>query len=163
MTTDQFLTIQSIAEELLKRGWWLATAESCTGGGIAAALTAVPGSSRWFAGGLVTYAVPWKERLLGVPHATIAQCGVVSEETVAAMLRGLQERHGVQAGVAVSGIAGPGGAEPGKPVGTVVVGACAGAARRVETCHFDGDREAVRASAVARGLAMLERLLRENP
>ncbi|MBR4125855.1 MAG: CinA family protein [Victivallales bacterium] len=151
--------IQHIADELLRRGWWMATAESCTGGGIASALTAVPGSSQWFAGGLVTYIIPWKERLLGVPVATIEEFGVVSEETVQAMLQGLQVKQGVQAGIAVSGIAGPTGAEPGKPVGTVVVGVCAGSTFVVETCHFSGDREMVRSSAVVHGIKMLEQVL----
>ena len=154
-------TIEAIAGELMRRGWWMATAESCTGGGIASALTAVPGSSQWFAGGLVTYIIPWKERLLGVPADTIETFGVVSEETVSAMLQGLQSEQGVQAGIAVSGIAGPTGAEPGKPVGTVVLGVCAGNARVVETCHFTGDREAVRTAAVIHGIAMLEKLFSE--
>ena len=151
--------IQAIADELLKRGWWLATAESCTGGMIAEALTAVPGSSQWFAGGLVTYTIPWKERLLGVPPRTIEEFGVVSEDTVRAMLQGLREIHKVEAGIAVSGIAGPTGAEPGKPVGTVVVGAYAGPEMQVETCHFSGGRDEVRFSAVCHGIAMLENLL----
>ena len=155
--------IHCIAEKLLQQGWWMATAESCTGGGIASALTAVPGSSGWFAGGLVTYSIPWKERLLGVPSATIEDFGVVSEETVSAMLQGLLEKHGVQAGIAVSGIAGPTGAEPGKPVGTVVLGACVNGTQQVETCHFTGDREAVRTAAVAHGIAMLAKLLLDIP
>lgn len=156
-------TIEAIAGELMRRGWWMATAESCTGGGIATALTAVPGSSQWFAGGLVTYSIPWKERLLGVPADTIEKFGVVSEETVSAMLQGLQTTQGVQAGIAVSGIAGPTGAEPGKPVGTVVLGVCAGDTQMVETCHFTGDREAVRAAAVIHGIAMLKKLFSEIP
>ena len=152
-------TIQTIAEALLKRGWWLATAESCTGGMIAEALTAVPGSSQWFSGGLVTYTIPWKERLLGVPPRIIEEFGVVSEETVRAMLQGLWEIHKVEAGIAVSGIAGPTGAEPGKPVGTVVIGAYAESEMWVETCHFSGGRDEVRACAVRQGIAMLGRLL----
>lgn len=143
----------------------MATAESCTGGMIAAACTGLAGASRWFDGGLVTYAIPWKERLLGVEEETVRLHGVVSEAVVAQMLRGLRERHGVQAGVAVSGIAGPGGAEPGKPVGTVAVGAFAGEATVVEMRHFPGDRGEVRQAAVERALGLLLRLLRasQNP
>ncbi len=152
--------LPAIAECLLRRGWRMATAESCTGGMIAAACTDLAGSSQWFDGGLVTYAVPWKERLLGVEEETVRVHGVVSEAVVAQMLRGLRERHGVQAGVAVSGIAGPGGAEPGKPVGTVAVGAFAGETAVVEMRHFAGDRGRVRQSAVECALGLLLRILR---
>ena len=163
MTPETLQKILPIATELLKRNWLMGTAESCTGGMVATALTAVPGSSAWFAGALVTYAVPWKERLLGVPHEIIENQGVVSEPTVLAMLQGLRTRLGLDAGVAVSGIAGPGGAEPGKPVGTVVIGVFAGDCRKCETCHFSGDREAVRCAATEHALLMLERTLREIP
>lgn len=155
--------LHAIAGALLSRGWLLATAESCTGGAIATACTDIPGSSAWFAGALVTYTIPWKERLLGVPHALIAHAGVVSLEVVGAMLDGLRASHGIQAGIAVSGIAGPTGAEPGKPVGTVVVGAFAGDARRVEVCHFTGDREGVRSATVSEGLRLLLGLLEALP
>ena len=137
---------------LCDRGWQMATAESCTGGAIATACTDIPGSSAWFAGAMVVYTVPWKEKFLGVPAETIENHGVVSEAVVAAMLEGLRERTGVQCGIAVSGIAGPTGAEPGKPVGTVVVGVMAGGTVRVTTRHFPGDREAVRAGVVAFGI-----------
>ena len=152
--------IDAIAEELLRRKWHMGTAESCTGGGIAAALTDKPGSSAWFAGGLVVYTIPWKEGLLDVPPATIAAYGVYSQETVAAMLDGLQKRHGLQAGIAVSGIAGPGGAEPGKPVGTVFLGACAGPQRVFLHATYGGDRSTVRQQAVADGIHLLAALLR---
>lgn len=149
----------AIAESLQARKWMMATAESCTGGMIAAELTALPGASGWFAGALVTYSIPWKERLLGVPAEVIGQYGVVSAETVQAMLEGLRQRYDVEAAIAVSGIAGPGGAEPGLPVGTVYLGACAGADCRVERFNFDGDRDTVRSSAVSAGLKMLAELL----
>ncbi|MBQ4480892.1 MAG: CinA family protein [Victivallales bacterium] len=151
--------ITAIADELLKRGWWLATAESCTGGMIAETLTAVPGSSRWFAGGVVSYTVPWKERLLGVPSETIERFGVVSEETARAMVAGLG-RLGAQAGMAITGIAGPTGAEPGKPVGTVCIAAMAGDHMLARTCHFPGGRDEVRRAATRRALEMLEGMLR---
>ncbi len=152
--------LPAIAGCLLRRGWRMATAESCTGGMIAAACTDLAGSSRWFDGGLVTYAVPWKERLLGVEEESVRLHGVVSKTVVAQMLRGLRERQDVQAGVAVSGIAGPGGAEPGKPVGTVVVGAFAGETAVVEMRHFPGGRGQVRQAAVGCALGLLLRLLR---
>ena len=151
-----------IAQELLRRGWMMATAESCTGGAVAAACTDIPGSSAWFAGALVTYTVPWKVKYLGVPQRVVDEAGVVSEEVVSAMLDGLRRECGVQAGIAVSGIAGPTGAEPGKPVGTVVVGVDAGARRYVEMCHFPGDREGVRAAVVAFGVRKLREMLRET-
>ena len=151
--------ISAIADELLKRGWWLATAESCTGGMIAEALTAVPGSSRWFAGGVVSYTVPWKERLLGVPPETIERFGVVSEETARAMADGLVNTQGTQAGIATTGIAGPTGAEPGKPVGTVCIAVRAGEQVLARTCHFPGGRDEVRRAATRRALEMLKEKL----
>ena len=148
--------IQAIADELLKRGWWLATAESCTGGMIAEALTAVPGSSGWFAGGVVSYTIPWKERLLSVPSSIIEQFGVVSEETARAMVDGVVTGQGVQAGMATTGIAGPTGAEPGKPVGTVCIAVRAGERALVKTCHFSGGRDEVRHAATRQALEMLQ-------
>lgn len=155
-------TLGKVADALASRGWMLATAESCTGGGIAAACTDLPGSSTWFAGAFVTYSTSWKERFLGVPHDTVERHGVVSEEVVSAMLDGLVARTGVQCAIAVSGIAGPGGAEPGKPVGTVVLGVQAGASREVETLLFQGDRQAVRQATVKTALGKLARMLGKN-
>ncbi len=137
----------------------MATAESCTGGLVAAACTELPGSSQWFDGGLVTYATPWKIRLLGVPQETVQTHGVVSLPVVEAMLAGLQTLHGVQAGIAVSGIAGPGGALPHRPVGTVALGAFAGERRQCLLLHFPGDRHQVRLSAARRVLQLLQEQL----
>ncbi len=153
--------IEVIASELVRRNWQMATAESCTGGGIAAALTARPGSSQWFAGALVTYAIPWKIRLLGVKPEIIDEFGVVSAETVTAMLQGTLDNYQVQAAIAVSGIAGPTGAEPGKPVGTVFVGAATSHHCQVLEMHYQGDRDAVRQQAVQTGLELLARLLEQ--
>ena len=141
----------------------MATAESCTGGLVAAACTEVPGSSQWFDGGLVTYATAWKERLLQVPAETIRLHGVVSPQVVEAMLLGLERLDGVQAAVAVSGIAGPGGALPGKPVGTVALGAAAGPLRKTLLLHFPGDRTAVRLAAARQCLRLLLSLLETSP
>lgn len=140
---------------LVKRQLVMATAESCTGGGIAQTLTAIPGSSEWFVGGVVTYANEWKQNFLGVSAETLATVGAVSEPTVHQMLDGLRDRCGVPAGVAVSGIAGPGGGTPDKPVGTVVIGAFAPGWKVVRTMHYPGRRDAVRQRAISGCLNLL--------
>lgn len=147
---------------LRERGLVMATAESCTGGGIAAALTEIPGSSEWFAGAVVTYANEWKTRLLGVPAETIAKHGAVSEETVQAMLNGLVANYDVPVGIAVSGIAGPGGGTAEKPVGTVVVGAIGPGWREVRSMHFNGLRDTVRMRSANAGMNLLIEHLLEN-
>lgn len=150
---------RELGEKALARRAVLATAESCTAGGIAYAITEVPGSSAWFSRGFVTYANEAKTEMLGVDPAMIAEFGAVSEQVAGAMARGAVERGGVDFSVAVSGIAGPGGAVPGKPVGTVCFGygfreaGCAAA--RTETLHFEGDRRAVREQTVEAALAGL--------
>ena len=111
--------VLALADALRRRGWHLATAESCTGGLIAAACTAVAGSSDWFERGFVTYSNAAKTEMLGVDPGLIAAHGAVSDAVAQAMARGAVERAGVDLGVAVTGIAGPGGATPGKPVGLV--------------------------------------------
>ncbi len=131
----------------LARGAMIATAESCTGGLVAAAITSVAGSSAWFERGFVTYSNAAKEEQLGVPRATIESHGAVSEETARAMARGAA-RGRAQWSVAVTGVAGPDGGSAAKPVGTVWF-AWAGPGR-LETLgrHFDGDRTAVREASV---------------
>lgn len=141
---------------LAARGWRVACAESCTAGGIAYALTSVPGSSAWFERGWVTYSNAAKHEELGVPVALIEGLGAVSVPVVRAMALGALGRSGADLVLAVSGIAGPGGGVPGKPVGTV----CLGWARRfgeaievrVATRHFVGDRAAVRSAAIVAAL-----------
>jgi len=142
---------------LLVRNEFVATAESCTGGWIAKALTDVAGSSQWFGEGLVTYSNEAKHRLLGVPLKLLAAGGAVSESVVRAMALGVLERSGAHRAVAVSGIAGPGGAVPGKPVGTVwlcwsVRRSRGGAHLRTALHHFRGDRESVRRKTVGAAL-----------
>ena len=144
MPPDCITAAQYLGKILLAKGLVMATAESCTGGGIAHALTAIPGSSEWFVGGMVTYANEWKHNYLGVKNKTLETYGAISEETVHEMLNGLCIRCGVPAGVAVSGIAGPGGGTPEKPVGTVVIGAFAPGWRSVRTMHYNGLRDTVR-------------------
>jgi len=141
---------------LAERGLTVATAESCTGGGVAAALTDVPGASAWFPGALVTYANEWKTQLLGVPKQTIDTHGAVSEQTVHAMLDGLLSTYHTDLGIATSGIAGPSGGTPAKPVGTVVVGVAANKAwREVKTFHFNGLRDSIRARTASTAINLL--------
>ena len=149
-----------LADALRARGWRLATAESCTGGLIAAACTAVAGSSDWFERGFVTYSNAAKCELLGVDPALIATQGAVSEAVVRAMAEGAVRRAGVELGVAVTGIAGPGGATPGKPVGMVWLALAQREAAghvqvRAERLQLDGDRASVREQTVRRALRRL--------
>lgn len=136
------------------------TAESCTGGWIAKTLTDIAGSSQWFTEGFVTYSNESKVLRLKVPSTVLKRSGAVSEATVRAMARGALERTGAQLAVAVTGIAGPDGAVPGKPVGTVWLGWAARRGKRIsvaaELKHFRGGRDAVRRKAVR---AALEGLL----
>jgi nicotinamide-nucleotide amidase len=149
----------ALGDALRARGWRMATAESCTGGLIAAACTSVAGSSDWFERGFVSYSNEAKTELLGVDAAQVAAHGAVSEPVARAMALGALERARVALAVAVTGIAGPGGAVPGKPVGTV----CLALARRVdgqpvlrsERLQLDGDRTAVREATVRAALAWL--------
>jgi len=147
---------REIGRLLVRKGWTLAVAESCTGGLLGFRVTRVSGSSRYFAGGIVAYANRIKTAWLGVPAAGLAREGAVSAGTARAMARGVRERMGVEVGAAVTGIAGPGGGGPGKPVGLVFValaypGACV--ARRFV---FEGDRAAVRQAAAEAALRMLK-------
>jgi nicotinamide-nucleotide amidase len=151
-----------LGRALHSRGWRLATAESCTGGWIAKALTDVAGSSQWFDGGVVAYSNAAKIALLGVASDVLAAHGAVAEETVRAMAEGARSRFAVDLAVAVSGIAGPDGGSADKPVGTVHF-AWAGpggvtAARRI----FAGDRETVRRLTVALALQRLVELVSED-
>ena len=142
-------TLATLAEQLTQRGWMLATAESCTGGWIAKCCTDVVGSSAWFDRGFVTYSNAAKQDMLGVRAETLAQYGAVSEAVVAEMATGALRHSQAHIAVAVSGIAGPSGGSPEKPVGTV----CFAWAMRngevlTKTCQFAGDREAVRWQSV---------------
>ena len=154
---------QQVGDALLARGWLFATAESCTGGGIAAALTDIAGSSQWFERGFVTYSNQAKQDMLGVRDETLASHGAVSESTVREMVLGALAQSRAQVAVAVSGIAGPGGATPDKPVGLVYLAwSIAGDEPRISTRHFDGDRSAVRAQTVTCALQGVLELLNER-
>jgi nicotinamide-nucleotide amidase len=147
--------VEALAEALRRRGWRLATAESCTGGLVAAACTQLAGSSDWFERGFVTYSNAAKTELLGVDAALIAAHGAVSEAVALAMARGALQRAPVDLALAVTGIAGPGGAVPGKPVGTVWLAWGTAAGVQSERLQLDGDRDAVRAASVRAALARL--------
>ena len=145
-----------VLESCRARGLTLATAESCTGGLVAAALTAIAGSSDVVERGFVTYSNAAKAELLGVPTQLIADKGAVSAEVAAAMAAGALIRARVGLAVSVTGIAGPGGATPGKPIGLVYFGLVRqGAATRTEQRVFAGDRAAVRAQALRLALELL--------
>ena len=144
-----------LADALRGRGWRLATAESCTGGLIAAACTDAAGSSDWFERGFVTYSNAAKTELLGIDPALIAAHGAVSEAVARAMVAGTLARAPVQLAVAVTGIAGPGGAMPGKPVGTVWLAWGTAVGVQAERLQLDGDRAAVRAGTVQAALRRL--------
>lgn len=141
-------------------GQMLGCAESCTGGWIGKLLTDIPGSSGYFAGGAVTYTNASKHALLGVADATLDQHGAVSGEVALEMVAGVMQRLGASVAVAVTGIAGPSGATPGKPVGTVwIAWQSRGSAGRAKVFRFDGDRDAVRRQAVAVALAGVQEIL----
>ncbi len=133
----------------------LATAESCTGGLIAHRLTNVPGSSDYFAGGVVTYANDAKMALLGVRAETLAAHGAVSEAVAREMVEGVRRRLTADYGVACTGVAGPGGGSPEKPVGLVYIGVAGPGGTRIEPCQFQGDRMSIKQQTADRALALL--------
>ena len=146
----------ALAQALLNRGLKLASAESCTGGLIAAACTSVAGSSDWFERGFVTYSNESKTEMLGVDARMIGTHGAVSREVAQAMAEGALTHSRADLAVAVTGIAGPGGATPGKPVGTVWLAVAQRAgATNTELLMLSGDRAAIREQTVQRALACL--------
>lgn len=149
---------QQIGQQLKARQWRVGTAESCTGGMLAAAITDVAGSSAWFDEGLVTYANHSKQRLLGVPADMLAAVGAVSQPVVEAMVTGIQSR-GAEVAIATSGIAGPEGGSEDKPVGTVWFGWALPGQLHSECQVFAGDRAAVRIQATEFALRRLLQLL----
>ncbi len=151
-----------VGEVLLGRKSMLACAESCTGGWVAEVVTATGGSSQWFERGYVTYSNAAKQELLGVKAETLRQDGAVSEAVVREMAAGALRRSHAQAALAISGVAGPSGGSPGKPVGTVCFAwVLQGGEPTTETMHFSGDREAVRKQSVVHALRGLLRRLSE--
>ncbi|HQZ02581.1 MAG TPA: nicotinamide-nucleotide amidohydrolase family protein [Thauera sp.] len=153
MDTELSALSAAVGTALQARGWMLATAESCTGGWIAEAVTATSGSSTWFDRGFVTYANAAKTDMLGVSPTTLTTHGAVSEATVIEMAEGALERSAAQLAVAVSGVAGPGGGTAAKPVGMVCLAwAQRGQATQVRTLQLPGDRTAVRRQTVIHAL-----------
>jgi nicotinamide-nucleotide amidase len=144
---------QQVGQALSRRALWLATAESCTGGWVAKAITDIPGSSGWFDRGFVTYTNISKQQMLGVTAQTLDSYGAVSEQTVREMAEGALTRSNAQIAVAISGIAGPGGATTYKPVGMVCLAwSGQGFQTHTQVEHFSGDRDQVRRQAVEAAL-----------
>ncbi|MBN9231161.1 MAG: damage-inducible protein CinA [Legionella sp. 40-6] len=152
--------ILELADKLQKRQWLLVTAESCTGGLVSAALTEIPGSSLWFERGFITYSNAAKEELLDVPSSLLRQYGAVSEEVAAAMAEGALTHSKGHFALSVTGIAGPEGGTPVKPVGTVCFG-WIGAGIPVHTCtkQFSGTRQDIRMAACYEALVGIKNLL----
>ncbi|TAL73692.1 MAG: CinA family protein [Rhodanobacter sp.] len=160
--TDQDLLAlaQGVAAATLRQRLMLVTAESCSGGWIAKTLTDIPGSSAWFDAGVVTYSYEAKQALLGVDPRTLERTGAVSEETALEMVSGALARFGAGVAVAVTGIAGPSGGTPDKPVGSVwIAWKRRGGYAHTRLFHFDGDRDAVRRQTVAAALIGVRKTL----
>lgn len=163
-TVPDDVTLRQSAEQvagiLRTKGEMLATAESCTGGWVAKTCTDLAGSSAWFQGGAVTYSNGLKQSMLGVTATTLEHHGAVSRECALEMVAGALARLDATIGVAVTGIAGPSGGTPDKPVGTVwIAWQRRGGAARVEGFHFEGDRDAVRRQTVAQALEGVQKIL----
>jgi nicotinamide-nucleotide amidase len=156
MTVD---LVTLLAQRLLEKKLALVTAESCTGGLIAAACTDLAGSSAWFERGFVTYSNDAKIELLGVEERLLRRAGAVCEGVARAMVTGALAHSHAQVAVAVTGVAGPTGGSPSKPVGTVWFGFAVPGQVVTEKCRFDGDRAAVRAATVRHALTRLLELL----
>jgi len=152
---------QVVGELLRERDWTLAVAESCTGGMVAEKITAIPGSSDYFLGAFVTYAVAEKVKWLGVREATLAAHGPVSREAAEEMARGVRERAEASLGVAISGLAGPGGDASSVPVGTVFIAAADENGSEVQEFHIGGSRDRVRSWAAQAALEMIRRRIRK--
>lgn len=157
-----FYGADALVDALRERGALLAGAESCTGGLVAAAITAIPGSSEAFLGCVVSYGDSAKRSLLGVPAELLASQGAVSEACVKAMAEGARERFGAGIAYAISGIAGPGGGSPEKPVGTVWTAYSMKGETLAELLSLDGNREQIRARCATIVLRRLDALVRER-
>ncbi len=145
-----------------QKSWKLATAESCTGGLISHRITNVAGSSEYYLGGVTAYSYEAKEQLLGVEHDTITRLGAVSQETVVEMAVGVRNALRADLTISASGIAGPGGGMPNKPVGTVWIGICAPDGIWAKKFRFPGDREGVKTKAAEESLLALLRYLTDG-
>lgn len=159
MSNDIFELATQVGRVLQEKSLLLTTAESCTGGGVAQAVTDIAGSTGWFDCGFITYSTASKGELLDVPDALIAQLGSVSEEVAAAMAQGALANSNAHVALSTTGIAGPTGAVPGKPVGTVCFGWASADAVHTERLIFAGDRLAVREQTVRHALQGLLRFV----
>jgi PncC family amidohydrolase len=146
---------EKVGELLSQRGWTLAVAESCTGGLVGHRITNVSGSSAYFEGGVISYSNEVKEHVLGVPLETLIDHGAVSKETVLAMARGVRHLLGTDVAVSITGIAGPTGGTPEKPVGLVYIGLAAEDAESAEKHIWAGDRESNKAQTAEAALKLL--------
>ena len=160
MFEEKDALVLALAAELRARHLSCATAESCTGGLIGAMLTAVPGSSEWYLGGVVSYANRVKQALLEVRAEDLASSGAVSEPVVCAMAAGACRATGADAAMATSGVAGPGGGSPDKPVGTVWIAVALRGQTRAKVFHFSGSRDEIRLQAARQAVQMLLEWLR---
>jgi len=158
VSTDGAVLEAVVGDLLRARGWWIALAESCTGGLATSRLTDIPGSSDYVERSIVAYSNAAKVQLLGVPEALIREHGAVSEPVATAMAEGIRDRAGVNVGIGITGIAGPGGGSDEKPVGTVCI-AVAGATTSVRTFRFPGGREMVKAMSANWAIDLLRRSL----
>jgi len=145
---------ENLIEKLIVKGLKISTAESCTGGMIAARITAVPGASECFDAGVVTYSNEQKHKLIGVKTETLEQFGAVSQETALEMCKGVKELTNADIGVSVTGIAGPGGGTPEKPVGTVWIGVCSNNTHNALKFLFEGNRDEVRSQTAEKALEL---------
>jgi nicotinamide-nucleotide amidase len=157
-STDGRALERVVGDALLAKGARIAVAESCTGGLLGGRLTEVPGSSAWFAGGVIAYDNTVKTRELGVPEDMLAEHGAVSEPVARAMAEGVRQRFGTELGVSITGVAGPDGGSAAKPVGTVAI-ALAGPEVRARVFRFAGDRQMVRQQSVLAALEMVRQSL----
>jgi len=162
MTSSIQTPEEALKTLLTARGWTLAVAESCTAGLLGYRITRVPGASAYFVGGIIAYSNVVKQALLRVPEAVLRAHGAVSEPTVRAMAQGVRQQLGADVGVAISGIAGPGGGTPTKPVGTTWIGLSTPEGTWARVYHFQGDREHNRQAAAEEALRWLAAWLRAS-
>lgn len=157
-----------IGELLRSNGLWLTTAESCTGGLLGHMITSTAGSSEYYLGGFITYSNETKERWLGVAHETLMQFGAVSRETVQEMAHGIRNAFGEKIqpekiiGISISGIAGPGGGSPEKPVGTVWIGVSGADGEEAVKYLFEGDRDEVKTQSAEKAMELLLGYLQQH-
>lgn len=160
---DDSISAAALGQLLTNRQWQITTAESCTGGGIASVITSVAGSSAWFEQGFITYSNGAKQQQLNVDNTLLIKHGAVSEAVVRAMAEGACQKANANVAIAVSGIAGPGGGSPDKPVGTVWLAWAIQDTDTITKCYqFKGDRDAVRAQAITAAISVLNKALTKN-